>query len=131
MRSAETERISGAASAIAARVSRRHFVLESCRKLGRPQHPQRVLCEALGRQNVDPSRADVRLAAVRIYQLARRKRPSEHIHAKVTPGEVLLERHVRAAMHLEIPMADTDRALAAGEGDVDGLAVEGQLQHGK
>ena len=69
--------------------------------------------------------------AVRIDDLADGKRPGDHVHAKIAPAEILLERDLGAAFDAKIAVADTDRALAARGSDVDRLAPDGQLQDGK
>ncbi len=131
IRSAETVATSGAASVIAARSARRHGVFEPGGKLRRAQHAQRIFAERGGCQDVDPPGADIGLAIVGIDELGRGQRPGQHVHPEVPPSKVLGDRDVRPAGNLEVAMAAAKRALAAGQGDVDGLAVDGELDHRK
>ncbi|HEY1428197.1 MAG TPA: hypothetical protein VGF18_01385, partial [Candidatus Tumulicola sp.] len=105
------------------------MVFKASDKLCGSEHSQRIFFERSLAQNVDFPAGNICGAPVWVDQATGWNFAGHHIHAKVASGQIVLEWDVGAALHLEVPVADTDGSLAAGKRDVDGAAVDRELDH--
>src|SRR5579872_4671228 len=65
--------------------------------------------------------------AIRVDKRTVGQAPSHHVDAKISPGEIILDRYVGSALNFKIAVMGPDWSFPAGKRDVHRRSVYGEL----